>query len=947
MAESPEIKVRLTAEDQGVSAAIRQLSSELKNLKAQQDETRASSLGLGEAFSGLLQAISIYKLVEFGKGVLDSAVQIGKLHDQTGISTETLSVFHKVAEDVGVSTEKVDRALGMAAKTVTLFSAGNRQAAQAMGLLRLTTADFVGLSPDQKLEKVVTALGRMAPGFEKNTAAALLFSRQGREMINVANAIAAQGMDKARESTEELGLMLSGQMVDSARAAKASLQEVEDVGKGIATQFMAGLLPAVSDIGEALVKNSGKGGEGMVKLGGYVGYAVKVIVEGAMAIGKSIGAAVAVVVDGFEFLWNELAAGGRRTLGVLSGGLLALTGDFSDAWKAIHLGSGEAATDEANRIRAIFAGLKSDLADIDKGLFPSPEEEERRMKERVARLRTEGEGEEPGKMPGAAGEKVRAPQLLDAAARAELALALKQQQDLLAVWKAGAAERAEADKVEYERGELSLKAYFDRRRAAIQEETQKEIAVLTTERNQVQAAATAAGERAATARGAEATAASPTEKRELAGQADRETAAQLQGLARVDELNTRITEAQIRSKTQLGQLDADQFRAELSEKEKIAEFLKQIDELQHKTSAGAQEEISAKTAEMRVILEQAGYSKAAIDELLSKYARLKEAAAAFGEQEKAVQEGIRLLENQRREIQIQLKDSKISEEQAERETKALLDQQIPVLRQKAQLELQSALASGDSQKIAQAQQQIIQIQQLSEQTDRLGQIGKQVSSTLTQDFTKFFEAIPQGTRAIGQAFGQMELQVIRALMNVAAQMVVNALLQKSLDEDTRLSDAKTAAANVYKQVSAIPVVGWILAPIAAAATFAAVLAFAEGGLVAGPGGPRADRVPAVLSAGEYVVNAGAVKSFGARNLEAINAGLSPSFAASIARPGDFRTPGFALPAEVAGGSREVHNYFQEEIHLHHSGPDARQVLDDELVPRLLAARRMGALPEMP
>jgi hypothetical protein len=180
-------------------------------------------------------------------------------------------------------------------------------------------------------------------------------------------------------------------------------------------------------------------------------------------------------------------------------------------------------------------------------------------------------------------------------------------------------------------------------------------------------------------------------------------------------------------------------------------------------------------------------------------------------------------------------------------------------------------------------------------------------------------------------------------------MLANILVGQALAEGTKLNDAKTAAANVYAQVSAIPVVGWILAPAAAAAAFAAVLAFKEGGLVSGPGGPTGDRIPAMLSAGEYVLKAGAVKSFGAENLEAINAGkldfsgagsiAAPgALASSIVRPSELRVPSFDLP-EIRGGGSTHQNY--NEFNLYHNGPDAREVLEKELVPAIHEALRSG------
>lgn len=50
------------------------------------------------------------------------------------------------------------------------------------------------------------------------------------------------------------------------------------------------------------------------------------------------------------------------------------------------------------------------------------------------------------------------------------------------------------------------------------------------------------------------------------------------------------------------------------------------------------------------------------------------------------------------------------------------------------------------------------------------------------------------------------------------------------------------------------------------------LRFATGGHVQGPGGPTDDKIPALLSDGEYVINAKAVKAIGLKNLHALNSG---------------------------------------------------------------------------
>ncbi len=219
-----------------------------------------------------------------------------------------------------------------------------------------------------------------------------------------------------------------------------------------------------------------------------------------------------------------------------------------------------------------------------------------------------------------------------AAAKAELALSLKQQQDLLTVWKAGAAGREEVDKEEYEKGTLGLKAYFDLRRTELEEETAKEIAVLEQERDQVAAAAELAYQQAGQKKIEAAAAPTSQAKAQLDSEADRLTAEHLNQLARVDELKTQISAREIESSTKITALNAEQFKAETDAKQKILEFQKEIDELQGKESAGTREAIALKIQEMAPVREKLkdnAEALAQIDRQIAQYSQLKTAADEF------------------------------------------------------------------------------------------------------------------------------------------------------------------------------------------------------------------------------------------------------------------------------------------------------------------------------
>lgn len=94
--------------------------------------------------------------------------------------------------------------------------------------------------------------------------------------------------------------------------------------------------------------------------------------------------------------------------------------------------------------------------------------------------------------------------------------------------------------------------------------------------------------------------------------------------------------------------------------------------------------------------------------------------------------------------------------------------------------------------------------------------------------------------------------------------------QKPFTMREKFDAAKVAAVKAYSAFASIPLVGPVLGAIAAAATFAFLMAFHKGGFVNGRG-LRADEGLAVLQSREFVVNRGATESIGRGNLEYMNA----------------------------------------------------------------------------
>ena len=121
----------------------------------------------------------------------------------------------------------------------------------------------------------------------------------------------------------------------------------------------------------------------------------------------------------------------------------------------------------------------------------------------------------------------------------------------------------------------------------------------------------------------------------------------------------------------------------------------------------------------------------------------------------------------------------------------------------------------------------------------------------------------------GKGFGQSMAAIMNGItanftkniLQMTEQFLVGLLLQKQGQKNQIMADAKTAAANTYAAVSAIPIVGPFLAPPAAAAAFGAVMAFEsfnEGGVVNQGGGMH---VPILAKQGERVLTPTQTENF--------------------------------------------------------------------------------------
>jgi hypothetical protein len=647
---------------------------------------------------------------------------------------------------------------------------------------------------------------------------------------------------------------------------------------------------------------------------------------------------------------------------------LALTGNFAEAAHAVSEGikkTGSLHADEAAREAQIFKNLRNGLKTADEDLFPSPEEEERRKKRRLDALRTDkttppGGIADDSKARDAARDDLRHQAELDRIAKAEEALLVRQLQDEIAIWKAYEKQRETVEKNSFEDGKLTTDEYYRRRQVDLKTETEKELQILrealkATEDEITRAAAQrdsntakagqfrgrAQREGATTTGGKEATSIA----RDYEGEASKNEASRLAALEKFNELQTKINTTTIDAQTKSIVLEGEKNKEIDADRKKAFEFEAELAALQGKRIEQSKAQIEAEAEEKKQALLKVpdGRSPDQINAEIERFKQLKLAAGEFAQieddiqkKEKQFQVDSNSFEIARKTIEAEQKAGLLSKAEAEKQINKLIEDRLPALKKEAQAELeiaQAALRQAQTRspqtqnldQVTQLQEQVTAAQNLINKLNELGiktdQVGKRISEELGGEFGKFFNDISFGAETVGRAFAQMEVAVLSSLERIAAQMLVNALTQRAIGEGTKLGDAEVAAANVYAQVSAIPVVGWVLAPVAAAAAFAAVLAFEQGGIIPGSSGQA---VPIIGHGGEAVLP------------EHISTGLDYAI-----RTGSFNPPE-ALSQPIAARGGNTYNA-GDTYHLHHNGEDAKSVLERELVPMIQTARRRNQL----
>ncbi len=239
------VKVEITGDATGAVAAFHKTQEGLRKISS---EARRAQDVLGDL--GTLFAAK--QMAGFVKGALDSADQLFKMAQKTGVAVEQLSTFSYIAQQAEVSQEGLADGFKKLSKSLDSLNSGEASAVEAFGRIGLSAKDLKGLSLDKAMLKVAEAQSKFADGAGKAAVSLAIFGKSGTDMIPLLNDLANGGFDNAKNKLTELGLVISGDMAKASQDFNDSMTRMEMAAKGATVQIAQGMLPGLTSAADGL-----------------------------------------------------------------------------------------------------------------------------------------------------------------------------------------------------------------------------------------------------------------------------------------------------------------------------------------------------------------------------------------------------------------------------------------------------------------------------------------------------------------------------------------------------------------------------------------------------------------------------------------------------------------------------------------------------------------------
>lgn len=311
-----ELHVALTASTSQFKNSMKSASTSMTKFQSAANRTQGVMGGLRKAIGPLAAAAGIGGLtVGIGKA-MKSIDDLAKSSDRLGVTTQALVGLRHAANQMGASSEELDKGIINMNRRLSEAAAGTGEARDALAMLGLDAQKLATMSPDKAFRTISDALNGVTNQADKTSIAFDIFGRSGVQLINTMS-LGSAGLDEMAAEADKLGLSMSRVDAAQVEAANDAIDEMRKAFVGVFQRLSVDLAPSLKVIAE-LVSEIGSGSSNTLKenedsLGilsriiGFIGDAIQSIRWGFAKMWEGIYKAISWVLKQLDTGMRKLA----------------------------------------------------------------------------------------------------------------------------------------------------------------------------------------------------------------------------------------------------------------------------------------------------------------------------------------------------------------------------------------------------------------------------------------------------------------------------------------------------------------------------------------------------------------------------------------------------------------------------------------------------------------
>jgi len=211
--------------------------------------TSGELAGVAGAIGG---AFAVSKILEFGKSVMDTSVELDKQSKTLGINVESLQALYAAGYKADVQQETMIKGLNRLADSQDKVVQMNKQVTQAFRNL--------GLSAEQVASMGIEELfGNIAKGAENDATAIRdlneIFGRgMGAELMPLLKDVAVVGLQGIKDAAIESGEAIDQETIAKLKVANGVLKEFKLSCDSLGSKTFAGAITATTNLYDAIIR---------------------------------------------------------------------------------------------------------------------------------------------------------------------------------------------------------------------------------------------------------------------------------------------------------------------------------------------------------------------------------------------------------------------------------------------------------------------------------------------------------------------------------------------------------------------------------------------------------------------------------------------------------------------------------------------------------------------